>query len=208
MAISRLNHAVCRVSAFCPGSANHRVSFLPAQRAIWYRVPKVATNSIQHLLDEHPAIETYRIAGKMNIPSFLCKQWTRFGFVRHPITRVHSAWKDKVLRSNFFDLPAALYQEVQDFDGFLEWLSTLDLQRAEPHVRLQCHLMPVSKMTFIGKIETLHEDIERLFRLWQLTPPTLKQANKTTQLDEPTAAQESLIRSLYAADFEAFYPRD
>lgn len=68
--------------------------------------------------------------------------------------------------------------------------------------------MPVSKMTFIGKIETLHEDIERLFRLWQLTPPTLKQANKTTQLDEPTAAQESLIRSLYAADFEAFYPRD
>lgn len=208
MAISRFNQALFRVSALWPGSANHRVTFLPAQRAIWYRVPKVATNSIQHLFDEHPAIDTHEVPGKMNVPAVTLTKWMRFGFVRHPVTRVHSAWKDKVLNSNFFDLPAAFHQEVQDFDGFLEWLSTLNLQRAEPHIRPQCNLMPTNEMSFIGKIESLHEDIERLFHAWKLKPPTLEQFNKTQQHDDPTPAQESLIRRLYAADFEAFYPRD
>lgn len=208
MAISRVDHAIFRLAALLPGSSNHRVTFLPAQQAVWYRVPKVATNSIQRLFDEHPAIETDTIPGKMKLPACMCRNWMRFGFVRHPVSRIHSAWKDKVLQSNFFELPESLYQEVQEFDGFLDWLSGINLQSAEPHIRQQSSLMPVQQMHFIGKIESLNEDIERLFTSWQLTPPALKQVNRTPPQMAPTSAQESIIRRLYAADFEALYPND
>ena len=49
------------------------------------------------------------------------RDWFRFTFVRRPDDRIVSAWKDKVLRHNFFQMTEEQWIAAQNLDGFLDW---------------------------------------------------------------------------------------
>lgn len=168
---------------------------------IWFRVAKVATRSILSVLREkgvpislHESDALYQKGDK---PLF------RFSLVRNPWDRLVSCYKDKVVGKK------KMYEPVwgRPFAQYVQWLGTLDLSRADRHVRLQSRLMPVEEMDFIGRFENLAADVSHIFGRIGLEGASLPHLNKTAKSDFRTFYDEASVqrvRELYQEDIERF----
>ena len=126
--ISRIEQSAYRLLSripFRPSSRGYDITLCHEKRFIWFRVPKVCTRTILYgLIDsgvkldaEHP-YEVYYPINKMS-------DYFKFTFVRNPWDRLVSAYKNKVVESNLYDLPDAVRR---DFSKFVSYVETLDLR--------------------------------------------------------------------------------
>ena len=185
----------------------HYFSFLTEQNALWYRVPKAATRSIDAMLSTaYP--DSYFYGGEESILSTrVTEQAFKFGFTRHPVSRMVSLWKNKIIKQLDLNLVGVNREHLMDFDNFISWLADQDLDHGDPHFRKQIHLLDVPRMDFIGQFEHFHRDWNLIVNHLDLkTPDQLVHRNATNSASfSPTSSQVQQIATLFAEDVEAFY---
>lgn len=152
--------------------------------------------------------------------------YTTFTFVRHPIDRLESAFRDFVIeRRN----PSLVYHaaglekigcskdksENDNLDAFLDYVEAsfeASRIRSDRHWRPQVDNIGLGRFSydFIGRVENLQEDLRKLFAKAGVEERANNHATSIRKNSSHTSnrisnkAQSKRIQKLYAADFEAF----
>ncbi|MCG5533618.1 sulfotransferase family protein [Halorhodospira sp. 9621] len=221
----------------CPlvfvSSLNRRVAVYPPREYVWVRIPKAANSTIAATLWAAMAEAGDAVTGQAGSkdsdkqrfvrPSALSAEQVRavreryfkFIFVRNPYTRVLSAYLNKGRpgkdRGRKFGQTEALAGTRAGFERFCRYLANGGL-RKDAHWYPQSGLCPFSpvELDFIGRMETLGEDLERLLielgLPWQGIVQAGPQPTRARARVAEFYTEESrrLVASLYAEDFRAF----
>lgn len=185
-------------------------------KIIFKHIPKTAGESIRQLMPEdtlfvghnyyHPEYEHLYYDVKNYQQKFV------IAFVRSPYSRVVSAFHylnsggnndiDKTDRDKYIE------KYNGNFDDFV--------RNAFPNILNQIHFMPqyswiyfndVSLCNFIGKFETINEDIEKLSEIIDLKStelPILNSSRHKSYEEYYTAETKKIIYKYYEKDFELF----
>ncbi len=149
---------------FIPSFNRYNLTISQQQKFIWFRVAKVGTRTILnhlkknsvHLDVEHPSYVHYS-------PN-LYKDYFKFALVRNPWDRLVSCWKNKVVDLNYFKLDDAKFEEMQQFSNFVDWVSTLDIETEDRHLRSQCTLIDLNNIDYLGRIENFNNNFNYICR--------------------------------------------
>ncbi|PAU79455.1 sulfotransferase family protein [Halomonas salipaludis] len=210
---------------------DQKISISQDASFVYYRIPKAANSTIFSSLYENmpgrtptdmdelsQLKESYYIrprqVGKKQLATV--KAFTHFTFVRHPIKRFLSCYRDKIAggeKSHYVNkwMKRDVAHDVT-MSEFIDYLEQGGLY-ANAHWAPQVALVPndISKLDFIGKVENIEEDWCRLCNElgidWPLThfaPHSTSQETsrgETPGLDSPTLSR---LEALYRQDFECF----
>jgi len=162
--------------------------------------------------------------------ALFAQDWFRFSFVRNPYTRIVSAYTDKILnlgeKTNgiFFKKQLFTADEKITFELFIKRICAQNKHAMDWHWMPQSQLLMMSMIQydFIGKIEELHDGLEKVYELCNLNKNTTLdfgdvQINKTTknkteilkkisedQLPIFSSKLADLVYERYQEDFENF----
>ena len=93
---------------------------------------------------------------------------------------------------------------MKNLDAFIDFVEAKNLLTCDPHLSLQSANMPVSELSFIGRLESFSGDLKRLNSLTglEINEP-LPSPNKT---EKPKITQEQIakVQKLYVADMNQF----
>lgn len=201
-----------------------RIAASPKDNFCYFRIPKVANSTIvDSLCCNMESLKTKCFDSKKNksiinyLPSIdeLENNFV-FTFVRHPTTRALSAYLDKCrtaqMRQRFRCLSHGTPGSPEGFTAFLKGLRNGELYD-NMHWAPQTAILPwdIKKYDFIGKYETLNEDLS--FCLNYIFGPHFKIRN--TNYHSTSASNKvslffsnyeyHLIEDLYSDDLSAFY---
>ncbi len=200
-----------------------RACYVPRAGFCYFRLPKVANSTICKTLASHAfggerfgENDPTGAAAKAALQRFPdARQFARsysFAFVRDPVPRVLSAWRDKAPRPKF----GAEYGLNTDgvpvsFTRFLEMLQE-GLLLKDPHWAPQSVLLPYdpARYAFIGRFERLEPDMETLCRhiFGRFDGLTTRTAGRTgaSGADVRIAPENrQMIYRLYERDYDLFY---
>ena len=199
---SNLVYRYGKVRAAISKEQGFQISLLPKQKALWYRVPKAGTRSINHHFNNH--VDGYYYCSKEVLLNPFYQDWFKFVIIRNPLERTRSVWRQKILKGlgvELFGLKESENEKLQDFDEFVRWLGDQNLDSGEVHIRKQTALIPAEEMDFIGTLETLEEDFGAICSRLNLDHSKLPHKNKTERLESTLAPQtRNLIMSYYQED--------
>jgi hypothetical protein len=163
--------------------------YIPHHKLVYARVPKCANTSIKTALSEliqavpttNPRTEraleptndrfwknctTEAKFLKPDKYTALRKKVFCFTFIREPLQRLHSCYREKVLRPSVFPAMKRLgYDKTMSFSEFVELTCSLSLDAMDVHTQPQTFLISDSKgklPDFIGCIESMRTDWQRL----------------------------------------------
>lgn len=177
----------------------------------YIEVPKCASTSIKlallesdglrEMFGEHPhACRRWR-----NVPGYF-KPCAVFTFVRHPLARLKSAWREKLQTGKAKQLGGACpLPFTATFDEWVEWIVAQRRDRVDKHWRPQAMVLKQEPWPdIIGKVETLAEDWTRLVDQYGL--PQLPHVNDSNPKEPEHVGDETLerIAKFYADDFKTF----
>lgn len=210
-----------------------RVVYSQAYDFAYFRIPKCANSTVVMTLDSAMAAAQQRAqvsdltrAGSREaktrakeeslaflLADFRGKRPYAFTVVRNPYSRVLSCYLDKIATPKrkfrdhlrLDDRPLSLIDFLHRLnDGYL---------RADPHWAPQSELAPFHWLDFVGRVESLSQDLgavmDKVFHTTALpvVTKTTGQTNSQSKLNEYCGpAERALIARLYARDFEQFYP--
>jgi len=174
---------------FIPSSHCYNLTISHERKFVWFRVAKVGTRTIfDHMKDngvhldlEHP----YRVYYAPR----LYGDYFKFAFVRNPWDRLVSCWHDKVLKINHFKFDDANLARMKEFGHFVDYVSRLDIENCDIHLRPQCSLIDLEHIDYLGRLETFTDDLYFVFQ----------------QLDIPSAELSHKNKSFRQKDYKAYY---
>lgn len=177
----------------------------------YIEVPKCASTSIKLALLESDGLREmfgeYPHACRRwrNVPGYF-KPCIVFTFVRHPVDRLLSSWREKLQTGKAKQLGGACpLPTTATFGEWVEWITNQKPISADPHWRPQVLILRIEKWPdFIGNVETLTADWHRLMNEYGLPP--LPHANPSADAQRPQITPQTLgrIAKFYAEDFQAF----
>jgi len=147
------------------------------KKFVWYRVPKVGSRTILYFLQKNKCIDfgfppsnkpEEKEQGYSVKYNTLWDNYFQFAFVRNPFSRLLSAYLDKV--QNTSNIP--FYDQFRglSFGHFLKKLCQLDFDKVQPdnlsynlidkHIVPQNLIIPLEKLSFIGKLESFETDLK------------------------------------------------
>lgn len=179
-----------------------QISFLPKQKALWYRVPKAGTRSLNKLFKHQ--VEGYFYGGLDVLLDPFCQDWFKFTIIREPVERTRSLWRQKILGGlgpELWGITESENEKLKDFDEFVRWLGDQNLDSGEVHFRKQSALVPVEQMDYIGTLENLDEDLFNIYSKLNLDYVKPPHQNKTNRPKTELALHtRELIWSYYRED--------
>jgi hypothetical protein len=225
-----------------------RTIVLPEQRVLFLPIPKAGCTSILWLLagmtgleeedfarsvtpEVSPALTVHDVtlwnpqnrwssySEEEQAEMLAADDWLRFTIVRHPATRLWSAWQSKLLLREprfvqtfgeepwFPELPSTPEQVVEDFRKFVAAVGEGGVE--DVHWAIQHELERQLSFTHIGKVEQMDETLAVLREhvgeeAWPAQAPV---ENRTPLGLAPAAydeASEAVLRERYADDFTTF----
>ena len=193
---------------FMPSDRRYNISICHERRFLWYRVAKVGTRTIFGEFDKYDIRLDADHPFRCHYPVHQFEDYFKFAFVRNPWDRLASTWRNKVRDSNHFRLSQDRLEALQDFGEFIEFVSSLDLENCDPHIRLQCRLIDLNHVDFIGRFETFEEDFREVMRRIGIELDSVERRNATVStgsyhryFDDSTRAK---VAQLYARDIAIF----
>lgn len=179
-------------------------------KAIWFRTYKVASRTIDNHLKEGAKDGQYIYGSAMPYRRSSFKNFFKFAFIRNPETRFVSAWKDKVLKQNYFMFNEKEHEKMKDLNNFLSWVETQDVTNCDEHLKSLQALIDINNIDFIGRFENFNEDFDYLSQRLKLKVETPEHLNKGIAKSdfELSPEQRKRIYNIYRRDFEIFYPAE
>lgn len=187
-------------------SKHYHLSYSFAHKALWYRVYKVGSRTInQRLMND--ARGNYLYSSSVGYCPKYYRNYFKFGFVRNPVDRFVSCWKDKVLNKNYFGFSEDQRFKMKDIESFIDWVESEDIVMNDGHLIAQCKLIDLNNVDFIGRFERFEADFEVVAERLNLGDYSLEALNRT--MDSSISTDESVKRrivKLYEDDVRHFYP--
>lgn len=203
-----------RVSRFLTGLSiypslrQYNLTISEEKKFVWFRVAKVGTRSIFHALHkagvelsaEHPFLCHY--------PVHRYRDFFKFAFVRNPWDRLVSCWADKVVDHNRLHFSDDSLEEMQSFERFVDYVAeNVDLEHGNPHLRLQCRLIDLNHIDFLGRFENFMEDITKVMDFLGIeTKISRKNASSRKQNYREYYSEDTIQKAakLYSRDIQIF----
>ena len=190
------------------GKNKYYISYNYKYKCLWFRVAKVASRSInQHFIDNTPEGQYIYSSEVGYLPSDF-KDYMKFSFVRDPLDRFVSCWKNKVLYDNMYAFDEQTHTQMKEIHHFINWVKGQDINKtADEHLRSQHSLIDLNNLDFLGRFENFDQDLEILSKKIGLP---LKEAHKMnpsgSKKVELSDADIKQIKSIYELDYRLFYP--
>src|SRR5690606_23426294 len=86
------------------------------------------------------------------------KDYFKFAFVRNPVDRFISAWKDKVVNTNYFQFSEEEHRKMKNIGSFITWVRNIGLSDIDDHLKPQCMMIDLRNVDFIGRFERFKQD--------------------------------------------------
>lgn len=176
-------------------------------KLLWFRVAKVGTRSIHALFTEACRPEQYIYGSATPYLPGQFDDFFKFAFVRDPIDRFQSAWRDKVQRRNYFNFSEADHSKMQQIEHFVEWTAQLDITRCDRHLRAQTALIDLPHLDFLGRFERFGEDMQIIAEKLGQTPQAVPHKNQTQKKKDSGLAPDvrQKIADIYRHDYDLLY---
>ncbi len=210
---------------------------------IYFKIPKVASSTLSKSLSlletrDYPDIKQAPhpgVAGSVFVkpfqlpvddlkPALVGDDFKRFVFVRHPFSRLLSAYLHYIQPTDderpsrrqvrtFLGRGQDQITDVISFDDFLQVLADIPKRKMDQHFRPQAMLAGIDLFDhqFIGRIENMDEDLVRLSDFLGLRVTdymSVRTQHKTGATEswrsEVTPERKKIVERLFSKDFEAF----
>lgn len=222
MLLPQLNLAYARV----PKAANSSIRFLLATRfGLEPPDPGLRPNKDRFWTDQPPDK-----ARSLTVEEFAALQSGRdrpwcFSVVRNPVSRLYSAWNNKVIENADLDL-SGKFREMgvtagMDFADFVDCVVASPDDKCDIHVRSQMAILSDGEgrilPDFIGRVETINPDWNhiryeiRVRCARRIKPLPRKNVRAEVQPNVADTLPAPVLRKIidrYREDFERFYPRE
>jgi hypothetical protein len=140
-----------------PFSGPYHLTISDAKKFVWFRVAKVATRTIvNHFKQQQVPLSAEHPSGVFYSPR-LYRDYFKFAFVRNPWDRLVSCWTNRVREINYFKFTEAQLETMSRFENFVTYVEGLDIANCNRHLQLQCRLMDLREVNFIGRLESFAE---------------------------------------------------
>lgn len=209
-----------------------QIWLLEKERIGYIQIPKVATRSIQHALVRHlisdPAIKDSAIDKKLikmtepqhsahmslgRIRRDIKNKYFLFSFVRNPVTRIYSCYKNKVLDQRTTGGRNILSNHgihlEMDFPAFVDTIIQIPDRKIDRHLRSLAWFLSDAEglvVDYVGKLETFRDDWEYLRSQYGLQIPTHHNKSSRAQKMSTVCSKTTLEKIIgrYSRDIELF----
>lgn len=183
---------------FLPSSRRYNITVCHEKRFIWFRVAKVGTRTIYYHLRESNVHLDAQHPYNIHYPIKLYGDYFKFAFVRNPWDRLVSCWHDKVGNSNYFKFSEAELTDMRTFVNFVNFVSGLDIENCDPHLRLQCRLIDLNHIDYLGRLESLRSDLSKIFHILGIPLENIEAKNVSSdRVHYHTYYDKVLIEKVY-----------
>jgi hypothetical protein len=183
------------------------ISYDFEHKALWFRVYKVASRTIDHHLRSSCQKGNYIYSSQVGYTPGRYSDYFKFAFVRNPVDRFISAWKNKVIDQNYFHFDEQEHTKMKTLENFVEWVSHFDISDCDEHLLQQSSLIDINHVDFIGRHERFDQDFEyvcsKIGIKYEKDVHINKSSNK--KIDLPEEVRKKIIR-IYQKDISIFYP--
>ncbi|MEM6580399.1 MAG: sulfotransferase family 2 domain-containing protein [Pseudomonadota bacterium] len=166
---------------FLPSTRCYNITISHEHKFLWYRVAKVGTRTILHHLKESEVVLDVEHAGWLYYPVNSYKGYFKFAFVRNPWDRLASTWINKVVRKNTLKFSEADHQKMQRFENFVGFVSDLNIEDCDRHIRSQSALIDLNTLDYLGRMETFDRDARYIFDKLKLKKADIVPRNVTSE---------------------------
>jgi hypothetical protein len=162
-----------------PSADRYDLTISHEKRFLWFRVAKVGTRTIlNHFERSAITLEAARANSVFYSPR-LYADYFKFAFVRNPWDRLVSCWVDKVVanKGRRFNFSEARYNDMLKFENFVEFVSSLNVKDCDRHLRLQCEIVDLNNIDYLGRLETFETDFREICRRLQIACEAIDSRN-------------------------------
>ncbi|CAN5372850.1 hypothetical protein BH09ACT12_BH09ACT12_37380 [soil metagenome] len=203
--LRRLDRISARSGRLSPRAYNLTISH--RHRFMWFRVAKVGTRTVLGHLQANDVEVEVGHAMRLRYPVDAFSDYYKFAFVRHPLDRFVSAWRDKVVENNYYRFESDELRRMQRLEAFAEWTAGHDLgdvTTVDQHLVLQSRAIDLTQVDHLGRLETFADDFVAVCRRIGL-PEVVTQSHNRSRVDQPTdvsAEVRDRVQELYRLDFQ------
>ncbi len=192
-------------------SRAYNLTISHARRFVWYRNAKVGTRSLLGYFEDSEIDPAMMVLSHAVYPVAAFDGYFKFGFVRHPLERFLSAWRDKVVRSNHFRFGPEERERMGRPEAFADWVAGQDvddLRVTDRHVVAQSRLLDLGHLDFLGRMETFDRDFAEVCERIG-TPARVVERRNATEAPDPDAEPvpsglRSVVEQVYRRDYQIF----
>ncbi len=204
---SKVRHFYINKYLATPVSRNtYYLCYSNQYKTLWYRVAKVATRTIDAYFKESTTESSgYIYSSEVGYFPKCYENYFKFAFVRHPVDRLLSAWKNKVVESNYFGFDHDTWLAFQNIECFIEWMQDLNINKCDQHIRSQSSLIDLRSVDFIGRFEFFARDFRKVVQETGL-PNMRIPHNNASHKREIILCSSALnkVHSIYYNDLNSF----
>jgi len=190
-------------SSSCP----YCLTISDTKKFMWFRVSKVCTSTIYSHLRRNVYLSCVRSIDIL-YPINLYKDYFKFAFVRNPWDRLVSCWYQKVIDENYFEFNDKEYEKMQHFENFVNYVSSLNIETCDRHLRLQSRLIDINQIDYIGRFERFEEDYTTICRKLDIPLEHLPHENKSSKTKKYkefyTEELRNKVYQIYLKDIQIF----
>ena len=176
-------------------------------KVIWHFVPKVGYSTISSVFRNNNIALAEDSIGSATALDIYNISYFKFAFVRNPWDRIISCWKNKVVESNYWQFSDSERAKMKNLEHFLKFISLMDLNNVDGHIKLQSKLIDLNNVDFIGRFENFESDLTTVCSQIGLHNVDIPVENKSNRefssykdyYDSHTAA---MVANLYEKDIQ------
>lgn len=185
-----------------------------SERLVYYPVPKVACGSFKRALlladgiDEPNEwrVHSHKRWYRPSPPG--SDTWDSFTFVRHPLSRLASAYREKLQKGNAKSFGCPL-PRTASMDEWVNWVTSKQSHKVDGHWKPQHLILSDRNPSFLGRFESIIKDWESLRNRSHLNPtklPALPWHNRCGGDVEERFSDKSFNRlcKFYGKDFTLY----